>query len=598
MPYANPEEELALQRQLLQAGFAPGGMSSPLPNYSPAGPQGPPVPQQPPMGPPGPPQVLVGPITTGAPPPEQLPPPMPPAAPPRPPTFGDNVRAAMMEAQNRGLLNSPKSALAAATNTGLHRIVDPAFGRTMPAAPTGAPPGAPPGAGGQPSGAPIFFQGADPQMSGMARPQMVAAHEVSTIAPARAAAIRAAEWNVESAVEGQGKAGQELAAVEGEAAGERAKARDAEAVDIRERAAKNDAEGRRYTALMDKLSGQAGDMKLDPDKYSKDRSDGQAVLDALTGTLLGAYGALRGDPMRGIEMSMNLVNQRIDRSMASQRSEIEAKRGRIADMKGILADSFRMTGNMDQAEALARGLTYKGLEEKALAMTAGAKSKQIQANTDFAVADMRKKQAEEETRFYKYVPAGMVGGAGAGPMSKDKPLLFTGLDGKTYRAQTPESYNKITTTLGFTSALQSVINKGLAIRRSASDVDMLNPLSTPRKLLASLKAEAAQIKTGREAQGAMSKGDQEVADNAIGSLDGFMNNNNTVLEATRDRMGERMNLEIKATGAEEINRGYAPDAHGNIAPAPQYAGANAEPKPNAQPVQKNTDPSTWPGAGK
>ena len=173
-------------------------------------------------------------------------------------------------------------------------------------------------------------------------------------------------------------------------------------------------------------------MKIDNDKYFKERSGGQAVLDVLSGILLGFSSGLKGGPNAGVEM----MNAKIDRSIMSQKQEIEAKKGRVADMKGLLADAFRITGNMDQAEALARGSIYKGLEEKALEMTAGAKSKQIQANTDYAVADLRKKGAEEETRFYKYVPAGVAGG---GLPKKAEENVFVGADGRRYAARNADS---------------------------------------------------------------------------------------------------------------------------------------------------------------
>ncbi|HMF11745.1 MAG TPA: hypothetical protein VKE94_05545, partial [Gemmataceae bacterium] len=286
------------------------------------------------------------------------------------------------------------------------------------------------------------------------------------------------------------------------------------------------------------------------------------------------------------------MNARIDRDIQAQRMNIEQKKGRIADMKGILAETYRRTGNMDQAEALARAAVHQGLAESAVDLTSQVKSQQLKANADLVLADQRQKYAESREHYMKYVPAQtlMVGGAGgvggAGSKGEKEPLLYTGPDGKTYKAQTPESYSRMTKKIGLVTDIQANLDEAKNIRKSASSADLLNPYSEASKRLASLAADTRVKYTVAAEQGAMSAGDAANADEVIGAMRGVLGSNDKVLDDTRRRVGEHMQREVNATGDEVVQRSYGTNTKGQTVPTPSYTGEAAQPKKTGSTVKK------------
>jgi hypothetical protein len=125
-------------------------------------------------------------------------------------------------------------------------------------------------------------------------------------------------------------------------------------------------------------------------------------------------GALGGfmQGYRGMSQNPGLqqVNKEMDDYFARQREEIERKKGRVADMDGLLASAYRRTGNLDQADALARSVALQQLDADQQAHAANTKSETAMAASRQLSANLQAQQAEQNLRLQKYIPPGMGGG--------------------------------------------------------------------------------------------------------------------------------------------------------------------------------------------
>lgn len=133
----------------------------------------------------------------------------------------------------------------------------------------------------------------------------------------------------------------------------------------------------------------------DPNHFWSSASKGDHVRLVLAAALGGFLSGFRGGPNQGMEQ----INHLVDQDIASQRHKIEAARGRVADLRGGLADMYRRFGNMDQAEAGAQALHYKQLIAEGDEHDASARSDLVRAKWGSLRAELNTKLEEAKIKI-------------------------------------------------------------------------------------------------------------------------------------------------------------------------------------------------------
>jgi hypothetical protein len=190
---------------------------------------------------------------------------------------------------------------------------------------------------------------------------------------------------------------------QGIAAGLKGQTYGQQVADTMAKANERDAQAARAAAQIDEASKKAADMKEDPDHFWNNQGFADKSRLILASALGGFVSGYRGGP----NQALNHINGMIDRDIAAQRKNIEQAHGRVADMKGSLAEMYRRFGNMEQAEAGARILHLQQLDAEAQEHGAAAKSDLVRAN-----ADLASRQFQSEIEKQK---AALAAKAGSGP---------------------------------------------------------------------------------------------------------------------------------------------------------------------------------------
>lgn len=159
--------------------------------------------------------------------------------------------------------------------------------------------------------------------------------------------------------------------------------------------AARDAQAQAKLAEVDAASKDAASAKQDPDRWWHS----QGPLDKARLTLasfLGGFGAALTHTQDGVAAS---IDKHITDDINAQRGEIEAKHGRVADLKGSLAEMYRRFGDMQQAEAGARILQLQHLDAEAAQYGATAKSALVRANAAQAHAQLQSEIEKQKMKL-------------------------------------------------------------------------------------------------------------------------------------------------------------------------------------------------------
>lgn len=309
--------------------------------------------------------------------------------------------------------------------------------------------------------------------------------------------------------------------------------------------------------------------QVDPNHWFDSRSTLQKIAATAAVAFSGATGGKGGAEM---------INQQIAADIHAQEANADLRQKNIAARTTALDALRTQFGDARQASIALEMSQREVAIQKMQALAAKSQSPIIKANADAAIAQLRESQAQTQMQFDKmaYVAAHMVGGNAGGTINQDR--IVTTPDGRKIVARSNEEGIALRNRVGAVQNIQDNINKALSIRKSASLIDLANPLSTAHKQLSQLQAETAVLATVARGQGAMSKGDQAVADEAIGSMTGWLSNNDDVLRATHIRWGEQFNREVAGTGAEEVATGYGIDNRGQVAPKASFLGEAVKPR--------------------
>ena len=330
-------------------------------------------------------------------------------------------------------------------------------------------------------------------------------------------------------------------------------------------------------AKMQEATDTAGKAEVNPDRYFQDKGTFGRIASAIGVALGGGIAAANG----GRNIVADQVDSAIQRDIDAQKANISLKQQNVHNQSSMLGSYREAFGDERLADlAFEQGAREIAIQ-KAQTLAMQSQNPLIQANADALVAQMR--QAQEKTRMdferMAYVQAHLVGGAGAGSHINAANLVKMP-DGRVVAVGTAQEGEKARGMSGATANIQANIDEALQIRKGASAVDLANPYSSVSKKLKSLKAETAQIVTVARGQGAMSKGDQEVADNAMGAMDGLMDNNDEVLRDSKSRWGQQLDRSVKAMGGEQVEQGYTRDAQGKLRPVADYVGSSDKPVQN------------------
>jgi hypothetical protein len=177
-----------------------------------------------------------------------------------------------------------------------------------------------------------------------------------------------------------------------------------DAQDMLDRAHEQNEKAAALEKQIDQASLEARDTKIDPERYWNSRNAFQKgafmVANAL-GSFVEGYtnGAVKNP-------TVAKLNAAVDRDIDAQKEAIQQKRGRVADMRGALADMYRRFGNMDQAEAGARILLHQQLDAQAKEYAAASGNAVVQANADWLSDHLQAEIAKEKASIIAHQQQG------------------------------------------------------------------------------------------------------------------------------------------------------------------------------------------------
>ncbi len=482
------------------------------------------------------------------------------------------------EVERLGLTRSPLEGIGEATA----RMFDPAYGKTTYA--PGAQPGAdpygitahtdalaaarnapPPMAGGQP-------QPQSMQLS-MPQPRFIAAHHDASMIPDTKGTIGQRfrnEADMGAAVQDERAAQMRQNKIA--AANLQKQADDAEDRMIHRDVveAQRQAYVAQKSAARDKAIDDASSGKEDPNRIFNNADTGTKIALGL--------GAFFGGIIPGVRPLMDMLGGNITRDIEAQRQDKHNKQWGAQQRANALTDDRGEQQNQRQYELTKEAQQWTLADKQIQAQMARTDDPILKAKAQEALVASRERVTaiKQEYDRLSYVRPQVVGGGGA----VSKGLVVKLPDGRQVLAPNEKKFDELTTKSAQVTNIQSNINRAIALRKSANAFELGNPLSATHRQLAALQAETAQLVTVARGQGAMSKGDQEVADQAIGSMTGIMDNNTDVLRSTGARFGEQLSREADALGAEHVQTGYQVDANGRIQRDVALTGEADKPRPN------------------
>ena len=265
---------------------------------------------------------------------------------------------------------------------------------------------APGGPVAAPAAAAATAPAAAPQTRAMARPGAATRAPVVGAAPTSelgkiAYGLRSAE--LAAAGSAFNRAGEEQAAqvqtleqaqqAEREAQAERADLASQQAEQARQEEATAAAERERRRQLVEETTQKldAANKALDESKIDIEAAYGGAAGRIFAGlaVALGSFGAsMTGGP----NYAMQLVNQRIDREIDAQKTELEKKKGKVTQLGQLLQRNEGLLGDAEQARRLAKAQTFKALADD---VEARAKGRAMTPQQAQVLQTLRSQQAKE-----------------------------------------------------------------------------------------------------------------------------------------------------------------------------------------------------------
>lgn len=325
-------------------------------------------------------------------------------------------------------------------------------------------------------------------------------------------------------------------------------------------------------AQLDKLIHDTATSKEDPNRIFNNADTGTKVL-------LG-IGAFFGGLIPGVAPLMKMLGGSIQADIEAQRQDKHGRQVGIDQAQKALGDVRGDMRDRRQDDLADEMQQWTVAQQHIKAQMARTNDPILKAQGEQALAASQGRITALRSQWdrIQHVNSYTIGGGGGGKPPEPQ-LLIRMPDGSTRVAPTKESYHDATRAIGFTQNIRSNIDKALAIRKAASALDLANPLSAVSKKLVSLQKDTEQLVTVRRGQGAMSAGDEKVAQGALGSFDSFWNGsaNEAVMRGASEREGQHLEGDVNALGAERVDPGYVYDRQGRLVPNSEYVGAADKP---------------------
>lgn len=269
-----------------------------------------------------------------------------------------------------------------------------------------------------PPPAPAAGGGFDPAalralMGGGGGTAKVAAQEIPTMDPARAKAQADLQQGVIAAQGDVATAAQHAAEDAGVAAGQKAQELRDQGEQVRRMAQEHDARIADLQGKIDEASKDVASQRIDVEAGLKNLSTFDRARYTLASILGGFVNGYSGG--RVANVGLEKLNSVIANGIEQQKQEIAAKRGRIGDMQGLVADMMRRFGNLDQAADAAHALALQQLDAEAAEHAAASGSEKVQAAQRLVGAQMQLEARKYMDSLYKYVPAHTAATGGGGP---------------------------------------------------------------------------------------------------------------------------------------------------------------------------------------
>lgn len=323
-------------------------------------------------------------------------------------------------------------------------------------------------------------------------------------------------------------------------------------------------------AKVDKLIDEAANGKVDTGRLWRNGDAGTKI-----GIVLGGF---FGNLIPGVRQVMTAIGASVSDDIQEQRDALERKSHGAEQARGMLGELRQNFGDLRTAELVDEKAKWTNVQTLIDAHASRAQNPIQQAQADKLRVAVGEKLTALQAQIDTVTHVNAFTSGAAAPNGKGFVVKLP--DGRQVLAPNEQKFNELTAKSAQVSNIQSNINKALALRKSANPLELANPLSSVHRQLASLQAETAQLVTVARGQGAMSKGDQDVANDAIGNMTGFLGNNDEVLRSTSGRFGEQLSRDADALGAEHVQTGYAVGADGRLTRDVSLVGQADKPRPN------------------
>jgi hypothetical protein len=370
------------------------------------------------------------------------------------------------------------------------------------------------------------------------------------------------------------------------------------------------------TSLLNNLAEKA-QREVDPDDYWKAHGGTLGKIVAAIGVGLGSFGAsMNGGPNTAYE----IVKNGIDANIRAQEHNI-AQSGKAYDLKkSLYALNLDAFGDRDQAIKATR-INY--LDEAASMLDAKMADASLPLQQRQAASEMRQRvlaDKESELKFFmerahtqisqaqneRFIPRQVVGGGGA---KKEISNTVTLSDGTTVQMPGEKPQTEAIAKVQTLSQLQRMNNEVLKLRAETEKLDPILDRTEYLKHMAVLKdlgEQKSSLLSKSLEQGVLRDSEYKRAmefdvgtDTGLGLFKG--NPLSAQARAATDAMLKRQTQRweedqrdyVKAAGGHIVERGYARDATGQLAPVGQYTGQDVKVDQKLAPKDfKPMDPRT------
>lgn len=350
-------------------------------------------------------------------------------------------------------------------------------------------------------------------------------------------------------------------------------------------------------ADLQKRSEAVANAKVDPSAFWGEGAQGG--LARVLGAIAVGMGQYSSSRIGGPNTALNIINSAIDRNIAAQRDNIDNQKAGLQAKNSLYAQNLAAFGDresallatknnyLEQAKAFANqqaALNEGNLKAIGAAERLKADVSRIQADNALKIAQIQETKTETAGNRV-WSPGGLVGGPVGAKQESDSfvPTLGGYVPGG--KADASLLNKQGARVMEITANLK----EAAALQLEAMTVPNYTPsgrlrLTQIEKQLKDLYADTATKRTVAEEQGAMSKGDLDVAMSALGASSKIVGNpdfnikrNIENIRIAHDRALQNWRLVGEAYGIRRGGEAYVKNAQGQVVPTPVLQGKSRLP---------------------